>query len=287
MLGVALPVWRTAVQREREAELVFRGEQYANAIAIFQRRTGGYPPSLDVLEKTRAIRKLYKDPMTGGDFQPVFVGQMIGGAPVAPGQQGPGAGQRGRLDCVPRLSPRPDAGARGAAQVRLRRGRGQTVLGTGQPYPCRRTDLGSSAAAPPLPAPLQRPRQVQRVGVCRDGGGPAGRHTDGGETRECRAGWPPGPRGHNRTACARPARALAVRRELPFLAEVSAARPRRGGFPGAQPVSRCFQGWGDPHLRRSNSRSGPIRASPHRVPPVDLLVASFARDGARVRQQHV
>jgi type II secretory pathway pseudopilin PulG len=91
-LSVALPVWRTAVQREREAELVFRGEQYARAIDIFQRRTGGYPLTLDQLEKTRAIRKLYKDPITGGDFQPVFVGQMIGGAPVVPGQQGRGAG---------------------------------------------------------------------------------------------------------------------------------------------------------------------------------------------------
>src|SRR5688500_5375009 len=135
MLGVALPVWRTAVQREREAELVFRGEQYANAIAIFQRRTGGYPPSLDVLEKTRAIRKLYKDPMTGGDFQPVFVGQMIGGAPVAPGQQGPGAGQRGRGGTVaPPMAGRGQTpGARGAATSPFAGGGvGQTGLGTGQ-----------------------------------------------------------------------------------------------------------------------------------------------------------
>ena len=95
MLSVALPVWRTAVQREREAELVFRGEQYARAIDIFQRRTGGYPQTLDQLEKTRAIRKLYKDPITGGDFQPVFVGQMIGGTPVVPGQAGRGGTQVG------------------------------------------------------------------------------------------------------------------------------------------------------------------------------------------------
>jgi type II secretory pathway pseudopilin PulG len=95
MMSVALPVWRTAVQREREAELVFRGEQYAQAISIFQRRTGGYPQSLDVLEKTRAIRRLYKDPITGGDFQPVFVGQVIGGVPVTPGQPGRGGAARG------------------------------------------------------------------------------------------------------------------------------------------------------------------------------------------------
>ena len=36
-LSVALPAWRTMTQREKEAELVFRGEQYARAIALFQR----------------------------------------------------------------------------------------------------------------------------------------------------------------------------------------------------------------------------------------------------------
>jgi len=138
MLGVALPVWRTAVQREREAELVFRGEQYATAIAIFQRRTGGYPQTLDQLEKTRAIRKLYKDPITGGDFQPVFVGQMIGGAPVAPGQQGRGvaggpAGARG----VPT--------ARGALEAGLARA-GQARAGAAGPPAIALTGRGRAGA---------------------------------------------------------------------------------------------------------------------------------------------
>jgi len=89
MLSVALPVWRTAAQREREAELIFRGEQYAHAIELYSRRNGGFPPSLDVLEKGRYIRKLYKDPVAGNaDFQPVFAGQMIGGQPAAPRQPG-------------------------------------------------------------------------------------------------------------------------------------------------------------------------------------------------------
>ena len=89
MLSVALPVWRTAAQREREAELIFRGEQYAHAIELYSRRNGGFPATLDVLEKGRYIRKLYKDPVTGNaDFQPVFVGQMVGGQPAAPRQPG-------------------------------------------------------------------------------------------------------------------------------------------------------------------------------------------------------
>src|SRR5688500_10710021 len=130
MLGVALPVWRTAVQREREAELVFRGEQYANAIAIFQRRTGGYPQSLDVLEKTRAIRKLYKDPITGGDFQPVFVGQVIDGVPVTPGQPGRAGGARG-AGAVAARGQAP--GARGGAAPSPFTGGGVGRAGAGQP----------------------------------------------------------------------------------------------------------------------------------------------------------
>ena len=99
MLSVAMPVWRTAAQREREAELIFRGEQYAHAIELYSRRNGGYPPSLDVLEKGRFIRKLYKDPMSGeSDFQPVFVGQQIAGQPVAPRQPvGTALGGPGRV----------------------------------------------------------------------------------------------------------------------------------------------------------------------------------------------
>jgi type II secretory pathway pseudopilin PulG len=100
LLSIALPVWRTAAQREREAELIFRGEQYAHAIELYARRTGGYPPSLDALEKGKFIRRLYKDPVAGNaDFQPVFLGQVVGGQPVVPQQaaaSGGGPQQVGR-----------------------------------------------------------------------------------------------------------------------------------------------------------------------------------------------
>ena len=36
LLSIAMPVWRHEAQREKEAELVFRGEQYARAIALFR-----------------------------------------------------------------------------------------------------------------------------------------------------------------------------------------------------------------------------------------------------------
>ena len=45
-LTAALPAWSTLARREREAELVFRGEQYARAIALFQRKyAGAFPPN--------------------------------------------------------------------------------------------------------------------------------------------------------------------------------------------------------------------------------------------------
>jgi len=98
MLSMAMPVWRTAVKREREAELIFRGEQYVQAIDLFSRRFGGFPPSLDALEEGRFIRKLYKDPMTeGGDFQPLYLGQVLPGqTAVPPGRGGPATGPMGR-----------------------------------------------------------------------------------------------------------------------------------------------------------------------------------------------
>jgi type II secretory pathway pseudopilin PulG len=116
MLSAAYPVWRTAVQREREAELIFRGEQYAHAIELYSRRNGGYPASLDVLEKGRFIRKLYKDPVSDdANFQPLFLGQTVAGQPVTPRQPGGAAGQTGVA--TPVTAQQPARGTGGAAQT--------------------------------------------------------------------------------------------------------------------------------------------------------------------------
>src|SRR5688572_31640727 len=83
-----LPAWRTMAQREKEAELVFRGEQYARAINLFQRKNGNAsPPTIDLLVEQRYLRKKYKDPITGGDFQVVMAGTN---------QPGPGPSTSGR-----------------------------------------------------------------------------------------------------------------------------------------------------------------------------------------------
>ena len=90
MMTMALPVWTTAARREKEAELVFRGEQYARAIALFQRKYGNaIPPNLDVLVNEKFLRKKYKDPITGDDFQ------LLTPGPPIPGQAGPAPAARG------------------------------------------------------------------------------------------------------------------------------------------------------------------------------------------------
>jgi type II secretory pathway pseudopilin PulG len=80
VIGIGLAgtaeVWSAAQQREKEAELLFVGNQYREAIARYYDATPGggkrYPQKLeDLLEDNRYpmprryLRKLYADPVTG------------------------------------------------------------------------------------------------------------------------------------------------------------------------------------------------------------------------------
>src|SRR5918996_3405403 len=92
-LSMLLPAWTTLAKREREAELIFRGQQYARAVALYQRARGAFPPSIDVLVTEKFLRKKFKDPMVeDGEFQVISVGMPIPGQttppPVAPGRGG-------------------------------------------------------------------------------------------------------------------------------------------------------------------------------------------------------
>jgi len=77
LLAAASEVWETVARREKEAELLFVGGQFARAIAAYHDRSPGaakqYPARLeDLVEDTRFpapqrhLRKLYRDPMTQG-----------------------------------------------------------------------------------------------------------------------------------------------------------------------------------------------------------------------------
>ena len=61
-----------ATQREKEAELLFRGEQYREAIASYYKKEQRYPQSLEELLEdkrypmpVRHLRRLYRDPSPG------------------------------------------------------------------------------------------------------------------------------------------------------------------------------------------------------------------------------
>jgi type II secretory pathway pseudopilin PulG len=103
MMTVVMPVWKQMVQREKEEELVFRGEQIAHSIGMFQRKfANAYPPTLDVLVEQKFLRKKYKDPITNEDFVPLTQAQGQAAAPgntatAGRGQQPapPAAGGRG------------------------------------------------------------------------------------------------------------------------------------------------------------------------------------------------
>jgi type II secretory pathway pseudopilin PulG len=92
LMAALLPAWRHQAQREKEAELVFRGEQYVRAIRLWEMKMGpgSRPPNFDILVQQKYLRKKYKDPMTeDGEFQPLYIGTNL----PAPG--GRGAGGRG------------------------------------------------------------------------------------------------------------------------------------------------------------------------------------------------
>ena len=66
MLGVAHN-YRRSILRDREVEMIHRGEQYERAVRRYYKKNGSYPVSIEQLEDTnkiRYLRKRYKDPMT-------------------------------------------------------------------------------------------------------------------------------------------------------------------------------------------------------------------------------
>ncbi len=109
LLAKALPLWSTQIQRQKEADLIFRGLQYAEAIRVFQARFNRAPVRLQELIEVepRCIRQLWNNPLSPEalgqppaaiGWEPIFEGQPD--APGQPGQRGDrgqgGRDQRGR-----------------------------------------------------------------------------------------------------------------------------------------------------------------------------------------------
>jgi type II secretory pathway pseudopilin PulG len=183
IMTVAMPAWRHMVQREKEEELIFRGQQYARSIGLFQRKyAAAYPPDVDTLVRQKFLRKKYKDPMApDGEFQVLYQSSL--GQPATPGQ--PTGGQRGRIrgsqepqessSNPPPFANRPAGGLSGtvgprggvigvaststAESIRVYNGRSRynewqfvytpSMFGPGQPRPGMRPGVGRPGAARP------------------------------------------------------------------------------------------------------------------------------------------
>ena len=84
---VAAKQWKTVVQREKEADLLWRGIEIQTAIQFYYNEKplgtsvarAKYPLTLEELTKPPKpfLRRVYKDPMTGGDWQ--YIPDVTGG----------------------------------------------------------------------------------------------------------------------------------------------------------------------------------------------------------------
>ncbi|MEN8154513.1 MAG: hypothetical protein ABFR75_10865 [Acidobacteriota bacterium] len=62
---MAASMWERVLGRDLEEELLFRGEQYVNAIENFRKKNPNlYPRSLEELDENKFLRELYKDPVS-------------------------------------------------------------------------------------------------------------------------------------------------------------------------------------------------------------------------------
>lgn len=155
-LTVEAPRVAQQIKREKEEELIHRGNEYRNAIKKYFRKFGRYPVSLDQLENTnnmRFLRKRYKDPFTGkDDWRLLHPGEVqlnvANGAATVPGQ--------------PTMLGQPSSG-------------NQSAGGTaGQPS-------GFGPTPSPTPTGTQQPIDASG-GSGVSGNGPAGQNTPGSPT---------------------------------------------------------------------------------------------------------
>src|ERR1700721_2707560 len=94
----------TEGKREKEKEMIWRGQQYTRGIKLYYRKLGRFPNSLDDLTKPkigniRFMRQAYKDPMNkeDGSWRLIYVGpagNLIGSLNHSPNSvQTPRAGR--------------------------------------------------------------------------------------------------------------------------------------------------------------------------------------------------
>ncbi len=172
-MAAALPSWRQQVIRQREHELIFRGQQYARAIRLYQAQMGNtLPTSIDDLVSQHFLRRKYKDPITNDEFLPRVGCQQVGmpgmpgqrGTPIPPGRGAPVGGPRGQSAFPPVEMMLAQAPGRGGPPFPgPGRGGPPQIPGRGGPP----TIPGRGGAPPVNPGfPGQVPGGMQGGGIC-------------------------------------------------------------------------------------------------------------------------
>ena len=144
--AAAAPNLLTQGRREKETEMVWRGQQYVRAIGMYYRKFGKYPTKVEDLTKqtngVRFLRQAYTDPMNkdDGSWRFIYVGpngQLIGSLRQTSLLQNalitPGAGALSALGggLQPLSTPGPLAGANQALGTNQAPGAGQPGQQTG------------------------------------------------------------------------------------------------------------------------------------------------------------
>jgi type II secretory pathway pseudopilin PulG len=78
MAGAAVQLASFQMKREKEAELIFRGQQYVEGIRLYRQKYGRYPVRMKELweAEPKVLRKKWIDPMTGSEkWGVIFEGQ--------------------------------------------------------------------------------------------------------------------------------------------------------------------------------------------------------------------
>ena len=91
MMAAAVEIISFQAQREKEAELIFRGQQYVEGIRLYRKKYGRYPMRMKELWEAdpKVLRQKWTDPITGSDkWGIVFQGQE-GQELTVPGGGGP------------------------------------------------------------------------------------------------------------------------------------------------------------------------------------------------------
>jgi len=164
-VAAVTPNLLTEGRREKEKEMVWRGEQYERAIRLYHQKFGKYPTKIEDLTRetngVRFLRQAYKDPMNADDGSWRFIyvgpnGQLIGSLKQTNLLQNalnmPGSAALSAFGGMPQLSP-PGAGAN------LQAGTAGAIGAPGMPGANTPGQLGTNpaAAANPLesqPQPL-------------------------------------------------------------------------------------------------------------------------------------